>query len=88
MLKVQSLREMTRDEILQKKHDLEDELFNLNMRKSVKALDNPLRLRTIGREKARILTILHEDKLGINKLAESSASILPSSGATSKEKGN
>lgn len=85
MLKIQSLREMTRDELQQKKHELEDELFNLRMRRALKALDNPLRLRNIGREMAKILTVLNEDQLGIRKLAESKTSILPASGAKSKE---
>ena len=76
MLKVQELREMTRDELMQQKVELEDELFNLNMRRSIKALDNPLRLRTIGREIARIMTILREDELGVRKLAEARTSIL------------
>lgn len=80
MLKIQTLREMTRDELMQKRSDLLDEQFNLNMRKSVKALDNPLRLRYIHREIAKILTVLHEDKTGIRKLADSKISILPESG--------
>ncbi len=86
MLKVAELREMTAEELRQKKIDLEEELFNLNMRKSLKALDNPLRLRTLGREMARINTILHEDELGIRKLAEAPTSILSASGTAAKAK--
>jgi len=76
MLKISQLREMTRDELLQRRQDLEDELFNLSMRKSLKALDNPLRLRTNRRDFARIETVLNEDLQGIRKLAEQSASVL------------
>ncbi len=79
MLKVQSLREMTREELLQKRSELLDEQFNLRMRKSLKSLDNPLRLRTCRREIALINTILTEDTKGIRKLADSSTSILPQS---------
>jgi large subunit ribosomal protein L29 len=78
MLKVQSLREMTRAELLQKQSDLLDELFNLNMRRSLKALDNPLRLRTLNREMAKIKTVLREDELGIHKLADEKVSVLSS----------
>jgi len=88
VLKVQTLREMTRDELLQKKHDLLDEQFNLNMRRSLKALDNPLRLRQIRREISKILTILHEDELGLRKLAESSTSILSGTDNKSKNEDN
>lgn len=87
MLKVQSLREMTRDELLQKKLELEDEQFNLHMRSSLKALDNPLRLRYIRREIARINTVLTEDAKGIQKLAETSTSILKDKKDSDKEKG-
>ncbi|MFH1687870.1 MAG: 50S ribosomal protein L29 [bacterium] len=76
MLKIQSLREMTRDELQQRLHELDDELFNLKMRRSVKALDNPLRLRTNRRDYARIVTVLHEDHIGLRKLAETRTSIL------------
>ncbi|KAA3634571.1 MAG: 50S ribosomal protein L29 [Calditrichaeota bacterium] len=86
-MKISDLRDLTREELLQKKNDLIDEQFNLNMRRSLKALDNPLRLRQIRREQALILTVLNEDKLGIRKLAESSVSILDDSKASKgKEK--
>ena len=86
VLKIRDLRELTRDELLQKKNDLLDEQFNLNMRRSIKALDNPLRLRQIRRESAMIMTVINEDNLGIRKLAESGVSILPDSNASAKSK--
>jgi large subunit ribosomal protein L29 len=86
MLRVKALREMTRGELLQRKRELEEETFNLNMRRSLKQLDNPLRLRQIGRDIARVLTVLNEDKLGIRKLAEEKISVLSSSGTTGKDK--
>ena len=88
MLKIQSLREMTRDELSLKKAELLDERFNLRMRLSLKQLDNPLRLRQIRREIAKINTILNEDALGLSKLAESKTSVLDDSKAkkTGEEK--
>ena len=80
MLKVQSLREMTRTELVQKKNDLLDEQFNLRMRRSLKALENPLRLRQIRREVAKIETVLHEDATGRRRLADTKTSILPDAG--------
>jgi len=85
MLKVSELRELTADELRQKRRDLEDELFNLNMRKSLKALDNPLRLRTLRRDMARINTVLHEDETGLRKLAVARTSILPDSSANKND---
>lgn len=77
-MKVVSLRDMTREELLQKRHELKEELFNLNMRKALKELDNPLKLRTIRRDIARVETILSEDKKGILKIVEAPVSILDS----------
>ncbi|MEW5993227.1 MAG: 50S ribosomal protein L29 [Candidatus Zixiibacteriota bacterium] len=76
MLKVRSLREMTREELEQKKRELLEEQFNLRMRRSLKSLDNPLRLRHIRREIAKIMTVLSEDRHGIRRLADVSTSIL------------
>jgi len=75
-MKREPLRDLTRTELIQKRVDLQDELFNLRMRKSMKSLENPLRLRTVGREIGRINTILREDELRIRRLAESKTSIL------------
>lgn len=69
-MKARDLRDMTRDELVQRHRDLDEELFNLRMRRSIKPLDNPLRLRQIGRDIARIMTVLTEDNRGIRKLAE------------------
>jgi large subunit ribosomal protein L29 len=75
-MRIHSYRDMSLDELKQKRHELMEELFNLNMRKSLKELDNPLRLRTIRRNIARIDTIFSEDKLGIRKIVDSPMSIL------------
>jgi large subunit ribosomal protein L29 len=86
MLKIRTIRDMSRDELEHKYQDLMDEQFNLNMRKSLKSLDNPLRLRIIRREIAKIKTVLNEDSRGIRRLAENATSILPQSGSKDKAK--
>lgn len=85
-MNVSTLREMTREELVQRKRDLEDELFNLNMRRSLKSLDNPLRLRHIRRDIARLNTLLGEDQLKIRTLAQSRTSLLGEGKAGSSEK--
>jgi large subunit ribosomal protein L29 len=75
-MKMVTLRDMTKEELLQKKHELTEELFNLRMRKTFKELDNPLKLRTIRRDIARIETILSEDLLNIRKIVDTPVSIL------------
>ena len=68
-MKPREIRDLTRDEILAKKEELEKELFNLKIRAAYKQIDNPLRLRILRREITRITTILHEDEKGIRPLA-------------------
>ena len=75
-MRVEELRELTREELEQKLRDLDEEQFNLAMRKSFKELDNPLRLRHLRRDIARISTILREDEKGLRQLAQRKRSIL------------
>ncbi len=75
-MKMVALRDMTRDELLLKKRELTEEIFNLNMRKTLKELDNPLKLRTIRRDIAKIETILSEDRLNLRKIVDAPISIL------------
>ena len=76
LTKVTTLRDMTRDELALRKRELSDEEFNLRMRRSLKPLDNPLRLRLIRRELARIATLLREDQLGLRGVAQLKTGLL------------
>jgi len=75
-MKMVALRDLTREELLQRKHEITEELFNLRMRKTLKELDNPLKLRTLRRDIARIETILSEDRAGIKQIVDAPISIL------------
>jgi large subunit ribosomal protein L29 len=67
-MKPEKYRELTRDELERTARDLREELFNLRFRVSTQKLDNPLRLRYLKRDLARVLTILREDQLGRKRL--------------------
>ncbi len=67
-MKIERLRELTREELFQKRLDVQEELYNLRLRRSLQPPDNPLLLRTLKREMARINTVLHEDDTGIRAL--------------------
>ena len=75
-MKVDALRDLSREEVLQKKIEIEEELFNLRLKKKTKQAQNPVRERTLRRDRARILTLLREDELGKRQLAEGSRLIL------------
>ncbi|MBS4014903.1 MAG: 50S ribosomal protein L29 [Candidatus Latescibacteria bacterium] len=59
-MKASEIRNMTRDEIVKNIADLRDEHFKLRMRRSAEEIPNPLRLRMIKKDIARLQTILKE----------------------------
>lgn len=53
------------DEELEKKHrELEEELFNLRFQLAVGQVENPMRIRQVRKDIARVLTILRQRQLG------------------------
>ena len=66
-MKIYQLKELSKDELVQKKHELEDELFNLRLTVLVKKLDNPLKLRNLRKDIARINTLLRQEELNAGK---------------------
>ncbi len=71
-MKPREIRDMTKDEILGVQEELKREIFNLKIRQATKQSDNPLKIRVLRRELARITTILQEDALGIRTLSSKS----------------
>lgn len=69
-MKKEQMRELTKEELLQRRTEMEQEMLNLRLQKASKELDNPLRLRVLRRDIARINTILREDELKIRPLAQ------------------
>jgi large subunit ribosomal protein L29 len=59
-MRAKEIRDLTSEEIRQKEHELAEELFRLRLRKSTGQLDNPMRLRHLRRDIARLKTIQHE----------------------------
>jgi large subunit ribosomal protein L29 len=62
-MKPSEIRNMTEDEMKRALVALQDEYFKLRLRRSSEELPNPLRLRTIRRDIARMLTVLRELEL-------------------------
>lgn len=63
-MKPTQMRELTADDLTARVAELERERFNLQFRSGTQALDDPLRLRVIRRELARLKTILREKTTG------------------------
>jgi large subunit ribosomal protein L29 len=60
MTKPSELRDLTVEDLRQREHELDDQLFRTRMQKAMGQLDTPMKLRTLRRERARVKTILHE----------------------------
>ena len=56
-------RELTTDEITARIEQLQEELFRLRFRRATMELENPMLLRTIKRDIARLKTVLREREL-------------------------
>jgi large subunit ribosomal protein L29 len=69
-MKVFELREKTREELDDLLNGYHKDIFNLKLRRSTQEIPNPLRLRILRRDIARIKTILREDEMGTRKLLE------------------
>ncbi len=62
-MKAKDLREQTKEELLKKKKDIKEELFNLRFQHSTGQLENTARLRLLKKDVAKIETILRQKEL-------------------------
>lgn len=59
-MKPSEVRSMTEDELTQKEQDLRRELFNLRFQQATGEIENPMRIRTVRKDIAKVLTIRSE----------------------------
>jgi large subunit ribosomal protein L29 len=59
-MKAKQLRELTTEELLKKKKDLKEEIFNLRFQHSTGQLENTSHMRLAKKDIARIELVLHE----------------------------
>jgi large subunit ribosomal protein L29 len=62
MMKPAQIRELSPDEMQARISELEEERFRLRFRGATETLDDPLRLRVIRRDIARLKTVLREQQ--------------------------
>ena len=58
--RLSDLRSLTIEELKNEEASLRKELFNLNFRKATGEIENPLRIRQVKKDIARVLTIITE----------------------------
>ncbi|MEK6544949.1 MAG: 50S ribosomal protein L29 [Nitrospinota bacterium] len=62
-MKAKELRDLTKEELLKKSVEIKSELLNLRFQAAMKTIENPIRLRILKKDVARINTILTEKEL-------------------------
>ena len=62
-MKANELREMSAAELTKKLAELKEELFNLRFQHAINQLENPMRIKAVKKDIARIKTILREMEL-------------------------
>ncbi|GAC1655089.1 MAG: hypothetical protein NVS4B3_19530 [Gemmatimonadaceae bacterium] len=62
-MRAEEVRELTDAELRGRILELEEERFRLRFRSATETLENPLRLRTVRRDVARMKTVLREREL-------------------------
>jgi len=61
-MKAAELREVTMEELERKEQDMRRELFNLRFQQATGEIENPMRIRAIKKDIARVLTVAREKK--------------------------
>ena len=59
---MQTLTDMNQTELETHIDEVHEELFNLKIRHSLNQLDNPVHIRNLRRDLARVKTLIHEAK--------------------------
>ena len=78
------IRELNEGEINARIADLEEERFRLKFRAGTETLDDPLRLRVIRKDVARLKTVLQEKIIGIDFANAEAAPKKKASGAKTR----
>jgi large subunit ribosomal protein L29 len=61
-VKLSDLKALTADELARKEFDLRKELFNLRFQLATGEIENPMRIRTVRKNIARVLTMRSEKR--------------------------
>jgi large subunit ribosomal protein L29 len=83
-MRAEEIREMATEDIVTRVRELEEEQFRLKFRSATEPLEDPLRLRVIRRDIARLKTVLRETVGGGGAGASTAASAKPIAKASAK----
>jgi len=66
-MKASEIRGLSQEELMKKLKELKEELFNLRFQHAINQLENPHKIEDTKRDIARVMTIMHEQKLGLSR---------------------
>lgn len=70
-MKAEELRELTDQELEDKDEELRRELFNLRFQLATAQIENPMRLRAVRKDIARVKTIMRERRSSASRAGDS-----------------
>ena len=62
-MKISEIKSLNGDDLKAKLKDLKSELFNLRFQFAVNQLENPMRIKAVKKDIARVLTVLRENSI-------------------------
>ena len=67
MIKMEEIKQLPLEELRIRLRDEEEELANLRFQLALRQLDNPLKVRYVRRDVARLKTVIREYELGLRQ---------------------
>lgn len=67
MIKMEEIKQLPIEEIKIRLRDAKEEFANLHFQLSLRQLDNPLKVRYLRRDIARLKTVIREHELGLRR---------------------
>ena len=64
-MKISEIRNLNENDLKTKLKDLKSELFNLRFQLAINQLENPMRIKAVKKDIARVQTILREKELSV-----------------------
>lgn len=62
-MKASEMRKLSDAELLKRLKDLKAELFNLRFQLTINQLENPMRIKAVKKDIARVMTLLKENEI-------------------------
>lgn len=62
-MKIAEIRKLSASELVEKLNELKAELFNLRFQHAINQLDNPMRIKAVKRDIAKISTVIKENEM-------------------------